>query len=98
MLIGGIVSIILGAIGFAAWWADFATILKGGLPLLLILGGALAVYVSLDAIHTRMKEERKEQEERLEKARLDIEQIKARSEQYREELERLKAQDRGNTP
>ena len=97
-LIGGIIAIILGAVGFLAWWCDFLIIIKGSLPLLLILGGVAAVYMSLDTIQGRMKEERQKQEEQLEKARLDIEHVKAQSEQYREELERLKEQSKENTP
>jgi type VI protein secretion system component VasK len=98
LLIGGIVSVILGVIGFSIWWVDFIILLKGGIPILLILGGVLAVYVGLDAMQDRMKEDRQRQEEKLEKARLEIEQVKAQSEQYREELERMKEQSRKNTP
>jgi len=48
LLISGIVSIILGVIGFSLWWSDLMIILKGGVPIMLILGGVLAVYVGLD--------------------------------------------------
>jgi arginine exporter protein ArgO len=98
LMIGGIVSVILGVIGFSLWWTDFVIILKGGIPILLILGGILAVYVGLDAMQDRMREERQKQEEKIEKARLEIEQVKAQSEQYREEIEKLKEQARKNTP
>ena len=97
LFIGGIVSVILGVIGFSLWWNDFIIILKGGIPILLILGGILAVYVGLDAMQDRMREERQKQEEKLEKAREEIEQVKAQSEQYREEIEKLKEQAK-NTP
>jgi len=98
LFIGGIVSVILGVVGFSLWWADFVMILKGGIPLLLILGGILAVYVGLDAMQDRMREERSKQEEKLEKAREEIEQFRAQSEQYREEIEKLKEQAQKNTP
>ena len=97
LLIGGIVSVILGVIGFSFWWSAFITILQGGIPIMLILGGILAVYVGMDAMQDKMREERQKQEEKLEKAREEIEQVKAQSEQYREEIERLKEQAK-NTP
>ena len=97
LLIGGIVSVILGVIGFFYWWSAFITILQGGIPIMLILGGILAVYVGMDAMQDKMREEQKKQEEKLEKAREEIEQVKALSEQYREEIERLKGQAK-NTP
>jgi hypothetical protein len=97
LLISGIVSVILGVIGFSLWWSDFVTILKGGVPIMLMLGGILAVYVGLDAMQDRIKEERQKQEEKLDKTREEIEQVKAQAEQYREEIEKLKEQARKNT-
>ena len=98
LLISGIVSVILGMIGFYHWWNDLMTILKGGVPIMLILGGILAVYVGLDAMEDRMREERQKQEEKLEKTREEIERIKAQAEQYREEIEKLKEQANRNAP
>jgi arginine exporter protein ArgO len=98
LLISGIVSVILGVIGFSLWWIDFVIILKGGVPILLMLGGILAVYVGLDAMQDRMKEERQKQEEKLDKTREEIEQVKAQAERYRDEIEKLKEQARKNTP
>jgi hypothetical protein len=97
LFIGGIVSVILGVIGFSFWWNDLIIILKGGIPILLILGGILAVYVGLDAMQDKVREERQKQDESLAKARDEIEQVKALSEQYREEIEKLREQVK-NTP
>ena len=97
LMIGGIVAVILGVIGFAFWWSAFITILQGGVPILLILGGILAVYVGMDAMQDKMREEKHKQEEKLEKAREEIEKVKAQSDQYREEIEKLKEQTK-NTP
>jgi small neutral amino acid transporter SnatA (MarC family) len=97
LLIGGIVAVVLGVIGFSFWWSAFITILQGGIPILLILGGILAVYVGMDAMQDKMREDRQKQEEKLEKAREEIEKVKAQSEQYREEIERLKEHTK-NTP
>jgi small neutral amino acid transporter SnatA (MarC family) len=97
LLIGGIVSVVLGVIGFSLWWSAFITILQGGIPILLILGGILAVYVGMDAMQDKIREERQKQEEKLEKAREEIEKVRAQSEQYREEIDKLKEQAK-NTP
>jgi len=98
LLIGGIVSVVLGVIGFSLWWNDFLMIIKGGLPILLILGGILAVYVGLDDMQDRAKDERQKQEEKLAKAREEIEAAKAETERYREEIDKLKEQTGQNTP
>jgi uncharacterized protein YlxW (UPF0749 family) len=98
LLISGIVSVILGVIGLSQWSDAFMTILKGGVPIMLILAGILAVYVGLDAMEDRMREERQKQEEKLDKTREEIEQVKAQAEQYREEIEKLKEQANKNTP
>jgi len=90
LLIGGAVSVIIGLIGLILWWVDFLAILRGGIPIILILGGILAVYIGLDEIQDKLREERQKQEEGLAKAKEEIEMVKAQAEQYREELEKLK--------
>ena len=90
MLISGIISVILGIIGFSIWWSDFIIVLKGIVPIMLILGGILAAYIGFDAIEDQAREERKRQDEKLQKTREEMEQVKAQAEQYREEIERLK--------
>jgi multisubunit Na+/H+ antiporter MnhG subunit len=98
LLIGGIVSVILGVIGFSLWWIDFIIILRGGIPILLILGGVLAVYVGLDAMQDKIRDERQKQDDKLEKARREIEQVRAQADQYRDEIEKLREQSKQNTP
>jgi ABC-type multidrug transport system fused ATPase/permease subunit len=90
LLIGGAVSVIIGLLGLILWWVDFLVILKGGIPIILILGGILAAYIGLDEIQDKLREERQRQEEGLAKAREEIEMVRAQAEQYREELEKLK--------
>jgi len=90
LLIGGAVSVVLGLIGMVVFGREFIALIQGGLPLLLLLGGVLAVYIGIDDIQGRLREEREKQEEELAKAMEEIELMKARAEQYREEMERLK--------
>jgi len=90
LVVGGAVSAILGLIGLIFWWDAFFMIIRGGLPIMMLLGGILAVYVGVDDIQEKLREERQRQEESLEKAREEIETVKAKAEQYKEELDKLK--------
>lgn len=49
-LIGGLVAVALGLIGLSMWWKQFIGLLAGGVPLLLLLGGALAVYLGYEEV------------------------------------------------
>jgi hypothetical protein len=90
LLIGGVITAVLGLVSLIFWWADFMTIVKGAFPICLLLGGALAVYVGIDEIQDKIREERLKHEEKLEKAREEIEAVKAQAEKYKEELNKLK--------
>ena len=65
ILLGGIVALIIGVIGLIGWWGDFLQVLKGMIPIILVLGGALAVYLGIEDIKTTSAtpppEERKEE-------------------------------------
>ncbi len=98
MLISGIVSVVIGIIGFSIWWSDFIIALRGIVPILLILGGILAVYIGLDSVEDQTREERKKHEEKLQTTRDEMEHIKVQAEQYREELERLKEEVKKTNP
>jgi len=52
ILLGGIVALIIGVIGLIGWWSDFLRILKGMIPIFLVLGGVLAVYLGVEDIKT----------------------------------------------
>jgi hypothetical protein len=90
LLIGGVISAVFGLISLIFCWSDFMTIVKGSFPIFLILGGALAVYVGIDELQEKIREERQRQEEKLEKAQEEIELVKAQAERYKEELNKLK--------
>lgn len=90
LLIGGIISAILGLVSLIFFWSDFMTIIKGAFPIFLFLGGALAVYVGIDEMQEKNREERHRQEEKLANAEKEIETIKAEAESYKEELKKLK--------
>ena len=49
-LLGGIAAVVLGLIGIIVWWGDFLLILRGSIPLVLLLGGALAAYLGFEEL------------------------------------------------
>lgn len=56
-LAGGIVALILGIIGLIVWWGSFLILLKGGIPVILILGGALATYLGVEELKDKRASE-----------------------------------------
>jgi len=49
-LVGGIIALVLGIIGISVWWGYFIKALLAGVPVMLILGGALATYLGIEEI------------------------------------------------
>ena len=47
---GGLVALVLGIIGIVVWFGYFIKALQAGIPVMLILGGALAVYLGFEEI------------------------------------------------
>ncbi len=47
-LIGGAIAAALGLIGVVIWWPHFLAVLGGTIPIVLLLGGALAIYLGFD--------------------------------------------------
>lgn len=92
LLIAGAISVVLGLIGMIVWWKDLLILVKGAMPMAMLLGGILAIYVGFDDIQDRMREDRRLQDAKLNQAREEIEIVRAKAEQYKEELERLKEQ------
>ncbi len=79
-LIGGGVAAALGLIGLGIWWAEFLMVLAGIVPVMLLLGGALAIYLGFDELKDSWKKEPDEtgveQEEEVEKYRQEIDTLK----------------------
>jgi len=49
-LIGGAIAALLGLIGIVAWFPQFLTVIAGTIPVMLLLGGALAIYLGIDEL------------------------------------------------
>ncbi len=67
----GLVAFVLGLVGIIGWGTDFVTVLKGTVPLILLLGGLIALYGAYTAQQDKMeakkegkKEEKKEKKEK----------------------------------
>jgi hypothetical protein len=52
-LAGGIAALVLGIIGIIIWWGDFLELLLGAVPVMLILGGALAAYLGFEEVRDK---------------------------------------------
>jgi hypothetical protein len=87
-LIGGAVAAVLGLIGLAIWFKDFLQILSGTLPIMLLLGGGLALYLGFDELKDTWKKDDKTPAaptaDNTEKYKQEIDQLK-------KEIETLKS-------
>ena len=80
-LVGGLVALILGIIGIIAWWGYFIKALMAGIPVMLLLGGALAVYLGIEGIKDKKASENFEP---------DAGDLKNEVESLKEEIKELK--------
>ncbi|MCJ7593843.1 MAG: hypothetical protein MUO52_03605 [Desulfobacterales bacterium] len=56
-LVGGLIALILGIIGIITWWGYFLKALMAGVPIMLLLGGALAAYLGFEEIKDKKASE-----------------------------------------
>ena len=56
-LVGGLVALVLGIIGISKWYVLFLKALLAGVPAMLILGGALAIYLGVEEIKDKRASE-----------------------------------------
>ena len=56
-LIGGAIAAVLGLIGLSVWFGAFLQLLAGALPVMLLLGGGLALYLGFDELKDSWKKE-----------------------------------------
>jgi hypothetical protein len=86
-LAGGLVALVLGIIGIIIWWGEFLELLMGAVPLMLILGGALAAYLGFEEIKD------KRAAESFEESKTDL---KNEVQSLKDEIQELKG-DKGDT-
>jgi len=56
-LIGGAVAAVLGLIGLSVWFGAFLQLVAGALPVMLLLGGGLALYLGFDELKDTWKKD-----------------------------------------
>jgi hypothetical protein len=88
-LVGGLVAVALGLIGFGFFHSQVFNLLAGSLPLILLLGGALAVYLGFE--ETKDKFVKKPETPAYEPPKVS----EAEVEKYKAEVDRLKTEIEG---
>jgi len=63
-ILGGFVAVVLGIVGLIFWFGQFIELLQGTIPLILILGGGIALFIGITEIKDTLKS--KEEESRFE--------------------------------
>jgi cell division protein FtsB len=89
-LIGGAIGAVLGLIGISVWWKPFLQLLAGAIPVMLLLGGGLALYLGFDELKDTWKKE-----ETVEPSTTrgdDVEQYKKEIDDLKREIETMKSE------
>jgi len=89
-LIGGAVGAVLGLIGMSIWWKPFLQLLAGAIPVMLLLGGGLALYLGFDELKDSWKKEDKTVDTSVHTD--DTEEYKKEIDELKKEIETLKAE------
>jgi hypothetical protein len=87
-LIGGAVAAALGLIGLAVWWGEFLMVLTGVIPIMLLLGGALAIYLGFDELKDTWKKD--DSFEAPSSSDTDVEKYKQEIDDLKSEIKSLK--------
>ena len=86
-LIGGAIAAVVGLIGLTIWFPAFLQLLAGAIPIMLLLGGGLAIYLGFDELKDSWK---KEDDETGEEESDDPNKYKQEIEDLKKEIETLK--------
>jgi len=92
---GGIIALLIGIIGLFAWWGDFLEVLKGSVPVMLILGGALATYLGYEEYKDKqtmesLSESEEDLKQEVERLKKELEELKEKKEEGKEKEEEKK--------
>jgi phosphate/sulfate permease len=89
-LIGGAVGAVLGLIGMSIWWKPFLQLLAGAIPVMLLLGGGLALYLGFDELKDSWKKEDTTVDTSVNTD--DTEEYKKEIDELKKEIETLKSE------
>jgi cell division protein FtsB len=89
-LVGGAVAAALGLLGLGVWWGEFLMVLTGIIPVMLLLGGGLAIYLGFDELKDTLKKEEAvesdpQKEEEVERYKKEIDGLKEEIKNLKEE-------------
>ncbi|MCU0558014.1 MAG: hypothetical protein MUF67_11990 [Desulfobacterales bacterium] len=90
-LIGGAVGAVLGLIGLSVWWKPFLQLLAGAIPIMLLLGGGLALYLGFDELKDSWKKD-ETTTDTTESATDDVDKYKKEIDDLKKEIETLKTE------
>lgn len=90
-LIGGAVAAVLGLIGVSIWFKQFLLVLAGTLPIMLLLGGGLALYLGFDELKDTWKKDEPELEPAASNSG-DVDEYKREIDDLKKEIETLKSE------
>jgi len=101
-LIGGAAAAVVGIIGLSIWFKEFLQILAGAIPVMLLLGGALAIYLGFDELKDTWKKEGTQDDttfqsvdtEESEKIKQELDDLKKQNEELKKQNEELKSEDK----
>ncbi len=89
-LIGGVIAAALGLIGLVVWWGQFLMVLAGIIPAMLLLGGALAIYLGFDELKDSWSPEETAEPPPESGEGEDVEKYKKEIDDLKEEIKTLK--------
>ena len=85
-LIGGAIAFAVGLILVVLWFSQFLMVLAGTVPAILLLGGALAIYLGFDELKDTWKKE--ETVEEASEAPEEVEKVKQEVNELKEEIDK----------
>jgi hypothetical protein len=88
-LIGGSVAAVIGLIGLGIFWRDFFDLLAGAIPIMLLIGGGLAIYLGFDELKDSWK---KDEEGVVADGSEDTDKYKTEIDDLKKEIETLKSE------
>ncbi|MGW8300795.1 MAG: hypothetical protein ACWGNO_01940 [Desulfobacterales bacterium] len=89
-LIGGAIAAALGLVGLVIWWGQFLMVLAGIIPAMLLLGGALAIYLGFDELKDTWKDNETADSPPESSEAEDVEKYKKEIDDLKDEIETLK--------
>jgi cell division protein FtsB len=89
-LIGGAVAAVLGLIGLSVWFGEFLQLLAGAIPVMLLLGGGLALYLGFDELKDTWKKDDSSADDFA--ADDDAEKYKKEIDELKKEIDTLKTE------